>query len=147
MKPSQIVVIEDNPADVCLIKIAIKEKGISALLTHFENGTEAVRILCEPAEDNALIPDAILLDLNTPRTDGFDALAQLKQEPRLSQVPIAVLTSSRTRSDKQRAALLGARYVEKPSELKDFLASVGDAVEQMLASPGGGGVNGMSMVN
>lgn len=134
MKPTQIVLIEDNPADVCLIKIAIKEKGISASLTHFEDGVEAVRVLCGTAEENALIPDAILLDLNTPRTDGFDALAQLKQKARLSQVPIAVLTSSRARSDKQRAALLGARYVEKPSELKDFLTSVGNAVEEMLTA-------------
>jgi CheY-like chemotaxis protein len=74
----------------------------------------------------------IFLDLNTPRVDGFEVLRTFKGTPRLSGVPIAILTSSRARSDKQRAATLGARYIEKPSQLDDFLSAVGQAAKEML---------------
>lgn len=137
MKEARIVLIEDNPADVLLVKLAMKENGISYSLTQFDSGAEAVRALCAPAEEDALLPDAILLDLNTPRTDGFDALLKLKQSPHLCDVPIAILTSSRAHSDKHRAAIQGVRYVEKPSQLTEFLASVGQVVKEMLAVGGG----------
>jgi len=133
MQTARIVLIEDNPADVLLVEKALSEGGISYALTRFENGAAAVRALCAPAQEGDLLPDAILLDLNTPRTDGFDALRQLRQSPRLTAVPLAILTSSRTQSDKHRAAVQGARYIEKPSQLKEFLAVVGRAVKDMLA--------------
>jgi len=63
-------------------------------LTLFGNGAEALRALSAP-EATAFVPDAILLDLNTPRSDGFQVLIHLTQSPRLSHVPIAILTSSR----------------------------------------------------
>jgi CheY-like chemotaxis protein len=102
----------------------------------FESGRDAVRVLCSAADD-LVVPDAILLDLNTPSTDGFEALHQLKDCPRLSRVPIAILTSSRAQRDKHRAALQGARYIEKPSQLQDFLSSVGNALREMLRVPAG----------
>lgn len=132
MTPAQIVLIEDNPGDVLLVEMALKENCIPCQLTRFDNGAEAVRVLCAPAEANALIPDAILLDLNTPRSDGFQVLIQLKQSPRLAQVPIAILTSSPASSDKHRIALQGVRYIQKPSQLANFLATVGQAVKEML---------------
>jgi len=131
MKPVHIVLIEDNPADVVLVKLALQESGIAYCLTEFETGREAVHVLCSPNE-STFVPDAILLDLNTPSTDGFEALHQLKDCPRLAPVPIAILTSSRARSDKHRAAIQGARYIEKPTHLHDFLTSVGQAVQEML---------------
>ncbi len=134
MQTAKIILIEDNPADVLLVEKALSESGIVYALTRFENGAAAVQALCAPAQEGDLLPDAILLDLNTPRTDGFEALRQLKQSPRLSAVPLAVLTSSRTRSDKHRAAIQGARYIEKPSQLKEFLHVVGQAVKEMLAA-------------
>jgi CheY-like chemotaxis protein len=133
MQTAKIVLIEDNPADVLLVEKALSENGISYALTRFENGTAAVQALCAPQAGD-LLPDVILLDLNTPRTDGFEALRQLKQSPRLTTVPLAVLTSSRTRSDKHRAAIQGVRYIEKPSQLREFLAVVGQAVKEMLAA-------------
>jgi CheY-like chemotaxis protein len=105
VKTAQVVLIEDNPADVELVKLAVREAGIE----------------CE-----------IMLDLNTPRTDGFEVHLKLRQLPRLSEVPIAILTSSRARADKHRAALQGARYVEKPSQLQDFLTTVGELVKELL---------------
>jgi chemotaxis family two-component system response regulator Rcp1 len=134
MKPAHIVLIEDNPGDVVLVKLALRENDIPHSLTEFESGRDAVRILCAETGD-AIVPDAILLDLNTPGTDGFDVLHQLKDCPRLSRVPIAILTSSRAQSDKRRAAVQGARFIEKPSQLQDFLSSVGSSVKAMLGVP------------
>jgi CheY-like chemotaxis protein len=133
MHPALIVVIEDNPADVQLIKMALQHKRIDYSMCEFRSGADAVRELCRPGDEGSFVPDAILLDLNTPRTDGFEALLRLQQTPRLSHVPIAILTSSRARSDRHRASMRGARYIEKPSGLKEFLGVVGQAVEEMLA--------------
>lgn len=132
MKSAQIVLIEDNPADVLLVKMALKENGIEHALTRFESGEDAIRVLCAETNGDVLVPDAILLDLNTPGTDGFDVLHRFKEFPRLSGVPIAILTSSRDRKDKLRAAIQGARYIEKPSQLNEFLTSVGQVVKEML---------------
>jgi CheY-like chemotaxis protein len=132
MKPAQIVLIEDNPADVLLVKMALRENGIEHSLTRFESGEEAIKVLCAETTADFFVPDVILLDLNTPRTDGFEALHRFKEFPRLAGVPIAIFTSSRDRKDKHHAAIQGARYIEKPSQLNEFLASVGQAVKEML---------------
>lgn len=132
MKPVQIVLIEDNPADISLVEIALEERGIQYSLIKFESGQEAVRVLCGAPVDGNVLPDAILLDLNTPRTDGFEALRSFQQSPWLSKVPIAILTSSQAQRDRHRAALQGVRYIVKPSQLDAFLTVVGAAVGEML---------------
>jgi CheY-like chemotaxis protein len=132
MNPIQIVLIEDNPGDVYLFEMALKENGIPCQLTRFDNGAEALLVLCAPEAADGLVPDAILLDLNTPRSDGFEVLNKLKQFPRLSHVPVAVLTSSQASSDRHRAALQNVRFIQKPAHLEEFLATVGLAVKEML---------------
>jgi len=135
MKASQIVLIEDNSADVLLVELALKENGIPYELKRFKNGQEAVDSLCSvgPLAKDAFHPDAILVDLNTPRSDGFEVLGKLIQNPYLSGVPIAVITSSQARSDRHRTSLMGVvRYIEKPSQLEEFLSTVGRAVKEML---------------
>jgi two-component system cell cycle response regulator DivK len=132
MKAAQIVLIEDNPADVLLVRKALEENGIAHSLTRFECGEDAIRVLCSKEKDEVFVPDAILLDLNTPDTDGFEALRRFQEYPPLSDVPIAILTSSGDRSDRHRAAMQGVRYIEKPSQLTEFLACVGHAVREML---------------
>ncbi len=131
--PAEIVLIEDNPGDVALVQLALRSEKILYVLRHYRSGEDAVdAFTAEPSGTKP--PSVILLDLNTPRTDGFAALAKLMQMPRLAHVPIAVLTSSRAHSDKHRASIHGARYIEKPSQLKEFLSSVGGAVRDMLGS-------------
>ena len=132
MNTVRIVLIEDNPGDILLVELALKENGILCELTRFNNGEEALRVLFSPAEANAPVPDAILLDLNTPKSDGFNVLIKLRQSPRFSKTPIAILTSSQASSDKHRSALQGVRYIQKPSQLEAFLATVGAAVKEML---------------
>jgi CheY-like chemotaxis protein len=134
MKPAQIVLIEDNPADILLVKLALKEHGIAHVLTHFDSGEEAVQKLCSEPNAPSFVPDAILLDLNTPRTDGFEALHRLREFPRLSDVQIAIFTSSRDRKDKHRAGIQGVRYIEKPTGLNEFLTTMGHEVKAMLGN-------------
>lgn len=86
MNLPRIVLIEDNPGDVELVKLALRENGIAYALTEFECGRDAVDILCAETDD-VIVPDAILLDLNTPQTDGFEVLQKLRDCPRLSRVP------------------------------------------------------------
>jgi CheY-like chemotaxis protein len=135
MNTAQIVLIEDNSADVLLVEMALKENGIPYELTRFKNGEDALRSLCSPEgrAPHAFRPDAVLLDLNTPKSDGFEVLGKLRQNPYLADVPIAIITSSQATSDKHRASIMGAvRYIEKPSQLEEFLSTVGIAVRDML---------------
>jgi chemotaxis family two-component system response regulator Rcp1 len=131
----QIVLIEDNPADVLLVRLALKENDVPCEMTLFNNGEEALRVLCPPegGMENTFVPDAILLDLNTPKSDGFSVLARLRETPRLAKVPIAIITSSQATSDQDRITRLGGiRYIQKPSPLDAFLSIVSKAVKEML---------------
>lgn len=134
MKAARIVLIEDNPADVYLVERALKESGVPFEMTTFKSGQEALTALCPPkgTETSAFVPDAILLDLNTPMSDGFEVLSKLKQSPRLAGVAMAVITSSEATSDKHRTVLQGSRYIQKPTQLEEFLTTVGQAVKEML---------------
>src|SRR3977135_700378 len=134
MRAAQIVLIEDNPADVFLVELALQESGIPYEMTKFRSGEEALRALCPPegTETSAFVPDAILLDLNTPKSDGFEVLIQLTQIPRFARVPIAIITSSQAPSDKHRTSIQGTRYIQKPAQLKAFLTTVGQAIKEMI---------------
>ena len=136
MRTRRIVLIEDNPADVLLVQKALEANGVACEMTEFESGLEALKVLCptEGMEGNLFVPDAILLDLNTPKSDGFDVLVRIRNTPHLADVPIAIFTSSQARSDKARSDSLGAaRYIQKPSDLDEFLSTVGRAIKEMLA--------------
>ena len=136
MRTKRLVLIEDNPADVFLVQKALEANDVACEMTEFENGLEALKVLCpaEGTEANLFVPDAILLDLNTPKSDGFNVLVRIKNTPHLADVPIAIFTSSQARSDKARSDSLGAaRYIQKPSGLEEFLSTVGLAIKEMLA--------------
>ena len=136
MSTRRIVLIEDNPADVLLVQKALEANDLACEMTQFDNGREALKVLCPPEDTEAdlFVPDAILLDLNTPKSEGFKVLVRLKNTPHLADVPIAVFTSSQATIDKSRSSLLGAaRYIQKPSSLEDFLSTVGQAIKEMLA--------------
>lgn len=135
MKTAEIVLIEDNPGDVFLVELALQAHQVPYHLTRFETGEDAVGALCATQAGNGreFHPDAILLDLNTPKSDGFEVLGTLRGNPSLADVPIAIITSSQARSDKHRTSLMGAvRYIPKPSQLEQFLSTVGMAVKEML---------------
>jgi len=133
-KTARIVLVEDNPADVLLVRKALKGKGIAVDLTCFEDGQQALKSLLQLRRK---VPDLILLDLNVPKIDGVDVLRTVRNTPHLADVPVLILTSSESPTDIHRTGLLGAaRYITKPSGLDDFLREVGRGVEETLLASG-----------
>ena len=95
------------------------------------DGEDAVRLLNSPEMQNP--PDAIIMDLALPRIGGFDVLGKILHRPAYVGTPIMVFTSSPSPSDQHRVELLaGARYVQKPSRLDNFLREVAENVKSMF---------------
>lgn len=119
------------------MRLALEENGLAFEMISFQSGADALLALCprpDVAQDS-LIPDLILLDLNTPRVDGFEVLARIRSNARLAKVPVAVITSSASPADKHRAVLIGATaYIQKPTHLEAFMEGIGSAVKQLLAN-------------
>jgi CheY-like chemotaxis protein len=132
---AQIMLVEDNPADVFLIKKALEANNVESDVMHFPDGDQAITSLLSASDDHgAQLPDLILLDLNLPRRDGLDILHAIRSNPRLVDIPVAILTSSEAPSDKNRASRIGAvHYIVKPPELASFLGEVGRAINDLLS--------------
>jgi len=116
----QIVIFEDNPADVMLIKRSLANAGIPFAATVIDNGGTALRYVSACSASHR--PDLILIDLNLPEYDGFEIVEAIGRNPALSDVPFAILTSSVSDRDRDRAKKMGvAQFVSKPSDIDDFL--------------------------
>lgn len=122
----EILLVEDNPADVRLTLEALKEGMIGGNLTVARDGVEALNILHqENRYGDILRPDLILLDLNLPKKDGREVLAEIKNDERLRKIPVVVLTTSEAEQDIQRAYELHANcYIIKPFDLDRFNAVI-----------------------
>jgi CheY-like chemotaxis protein len=126
--------IEDNAADVLLLQKALDEEGFPYVMTHFEDGPEAVRALCTETRNPDMAPDVIVLDLNLPGGEGIQVLQQIRQTPWLALVPVAILTSSESPGDRRRSEDLGAdRFILKPAELDSFFLRVGGGIRELLS--------------
>ena len=125
-RPIQILLVEDNAADVRLTIEALHEGKVRNSLAVARDGAEAMRMLRREGEyASALRPDLILLDLNLPRKDGREVLAEIKADERLRQLPVVILTSSEAEQDIARAYELHANcYVTKPVDLEKFIVVV-----------------------
>jgi CheY-like chemotaxis protein len=119
----EVLLIEDNPGDVRLMREALAQSGIGGELHVAADGIEGMAFLRDRASRrNGPLPDLILLDLNLPRKDGRDVLAEIKQDPVLRRIPVVVFTSSHAAEDIIRAYELRANcYVSKPIELERFM--------------------------
>ncbi|HEU4727435.1 MAG TPA: response regulator [Kofleriaceae bacterium] len=125
-RPIRVLLVEDNPGDADLIR-EILEDGEPVLdITVIADGAEAKDYLVRAGTHaGAPAPDLVLLDLNLPRLDGGQVLAELKRHDRLRRIPVIVLTSSDTEKDIARSYELGAScYVTKPGDLASFQAAV-----------------------
>ncbi len=116
--------IEDNPGDVRLAIEGLKEAGTRSHLSVVKDGVEALQFLRREGEfADAPRPDLILLDLNLPRKDGREVLAEIKTDGTLRRIPVVVLTSSDAESDVLSAYDLAANcYVRKPVGLDQFIS-------------------------
>jgi CheY-like chemotaxis protein len=118
----KILLVEDNPADVVLTRENLSECKILHELHVAEDGVEALSFLRRkgPHRD-APRPDLVLLDLNLPRMDGREVLAEMKADESLRRIPVVVLTSSEAEEDVVRSyELQASAYVTKPVDLEGF---------------------------
>lgn len=123
---SRILLVEDNPGDVRLMREALAVNGLSKTLSVVEDGEQALSFLKRAGTySEAPRPDLIFLDLNLPRKDGREVLAEIKQSSDLRRIPVIVLTTSESENDVKRAYELHANcYVKKPTDLDEYLSVV-----------------------
>jgi two-component system, chemotaxis family, response regulator Rcp1 len=122
-RPIEILLVEDNPADVRLTMEALKDARVRNRLCVASDGVEALRMLRDPAVDGR--PDLILLDLNLPRKDGREVLEEIKGDEHLRHIPVVILTTSQAEQDILQSYRLSANaYVTKPVDLDQFLRVV-----------------------
>jgi len=120
-RPRRVLVIEDNAGDVALIEEGLREAGADVDLIVLKDGAQALDYLLRLAEHP--LPDLIVLDLNLPKHDGVEVLIRYRMNVSLFSVPIVVLTSSDSPSDRQRTKIIGiSAYIRKPMDLPGFLA-------------------------
>jgi len=122
----EILLIEDNPGDARLTTEALKEAKVRNKLTHIADGIEGLAFLRQQGKyAGAQRPDLILLDLNLPRKDGREVLAEIKADDRLKRIPVVILTTSQAEEDILKAYNLNANcYVSKPVDLDQFIKVV-----------------------
>src|SRR5580698_3093526 len=120
--PLEVLLVEDSPGDVRLTQEAFHAANLSVHLHVAADGVEAMAFLRrEGVHANAPRPDLTLLDLNMPRMDGREVLAQIKQDDRLKTLPIVILTTSDSEGDFVKSYELHANcYLCKPVQLTAF---------------------------
>ena len=125
-KPIEILLVEDNPGDVRLVREALKEGKVRNILHVVGDGVEAITFLHKQGEySKNPRPDLILLDLNLPKKDGREVLAEIKADDNLKRIPVVVLTTSQSEKDILKSYDLYANcYITKPVDLDKFLEVV-----------------------
>ncbi|NJK47519.1 response regulator [Candidatus Gracilibacteria bacterium] len=125
-KPIEILLVEDNPGDIQLTRIALEDNKMNINLSVAEDGVEALEFLKKEGKyANAPHPDLVLLDLNLPKKDGREVLAQMKADPVLKRIPVVILTTSQAEEDVLKAYNLCANcYITKPVDLDQFVKIV-----------------------
>jgi two-component system, chemotaxis family, response regulator Rcp1 len=126
VEPVDILLVEDSPGDVRLMQEALRDAKVINNLAVVKDGVEALDFLRQKGQfSSAARPDVILLDLNLPRKDGREVLAEIKQDPDLKRIPVVVVTTSREEQDVLKSYNLHANcYVTKPVDLEQFVAVV-----------------------
>jgi CheY-like chemotaxis protein len=121
-----VLLVDDDPGDTLMIREAFEHNKVSNALASVADGVQAMQYLRREGEyANASRPDLILLDLNLPRKDGREVLAEIKGDPALATIPVVVLTTSHAEEDVLRSYQLHANaYVTKPVDFERFIEVV-----------------------
>lgn len=121
--PIEILLVEDNPGDVRLTKEAIKDGKVINNLYVVGDGIEALDFLHKKGSfEKVPRPDLVLLDLNLPRKNGREVLAEIKADENLRSIPVIILSTSEAENDIMKSYELNANcYVTKPVDLDDFM--------------------------
>jgi DNA-binding response OmpR family regulator len=130
-----IVLIEDNPGDVRLVRESLQEHCVDCELLVLGDGEKATRYIEEMERSDDPCPALLVLDLNLPKRNGREVLRRVREGSRCSDVPVVVLTSSAAEQDKMDVAALGAtQYIRKPLDLEEFM-NIGSMLKAFLSGP------------
>jgi chemotaxis family two-component system response regulator Rcp1 len=123
---AEVLLVDDNPADIDLMSEALSRSKRRFHVNVVSDGAEAISFLRRQGKyEKAPVTDLVVLDLNLPRKDGREVLADVKADPALAKIPIVIFTTSQANSDITRSYELGANcYLRKPGNLPDFLSVV-----------------------
>ena len=126
IKLADILLVEDNPGDVRLAIEALKESKLLNKLYQVEDGIKAMAFLRQEGEySDVPRPDLVLLDLNLPRKNGREVLAEIKADETLKRIPVVILTVSRAEEDVLKSYNLHANcYISKPFDMEQFVKVV-----------------------
>jgi chemotaxis family two-component system response regulator Rcp1 len=134
-QPVEILLVEDNPADVRLTLEVLKDARVRNRVNVVEDGEQALSYLRrEDGFSAATAADLVLLDLNLPKKDGREVLAEIKADPQLRKIPVVVLTTSAAEADVLKAYESHANaYITKPVDFQQFIEAVRSLEEFWLA--------------
>jgi CheY-like chemotaxis protein len=129
-----ILLVEDNSADVGLVREALEEHNVDCELLVIGDGDKAIRFIEALDAEPTVCPDLFIIDLNLPKRSGRDVLQSMRQNSKCHGATVVILSSSEALRDRTEAVELGAsRYIRKPLLLDEFLA-LGAIFKQMLES-------------
>lgn len=122
IKPSHILLVEDNEGDILLTMEALEERDLADKITVIRDGKLAIDFLDNTAlNDNKSLPDIILLDVNLPKKNGHQVLHYIKESLPLKQIPVIMLTTSSSEKDIMESYKNHANcYITKPTDVEDF---------------------------
>ena len=130
-RKSRILIIDDNEADLFLVKEALRREGLDCDIISITDGAQAIAFLCGP-DTAAHCPDCIVLDINLPKVGGDQVLKTIREHAAVANVPILVWSSSlRTETDGLKDHSKLAIFMEKPTDLREFLG-VGARIRALL---------------
>ena len=127
VEPFEILIVDDEPGDVQLIRTAIIEGRFICNISVARNGVEALSFLRReaPSHTDAVTPDLVLLDLNMPKLSGYDVLKSVQADPDLARIPVVVLTTSEAERDVFQSYDLGASgFVTKPVDIERLFTAI-----------------------
>lgn len=131
MRIIEVLLVDDNPADLDLTTDVLARTGRPNHIHAVTDGTQAIAFLRHEGKyAHAVVPDIVILDLSLPGKDGRAVLAEVKADPNLRKIPIAIFSTSEARRDIVSSYELGANcYVSKPGNLRDFISAVTSIAE------------------
>jgi DNA-binding response OmpR family regulator len=128
--------VEDNLPDALLVREAIKTENLPLEVYIAQDGERAIDLIARAERDpSAPYPDLVLLDLNLPKINGFEVLRRIRASPRFKDLPVLVVTSSDSPTDRSAASALGASYFRKPVTYDEFV-KVGAFLRNFLQENG-----------
>jgi two-component system, chemotaxis family, response regulator Rcp1 len=127
-----ILLVEDNPGDVVLIRESLEEHKVNCHLFVADDGEKAIQFIDELGADGNPFPALVILDLNLPKRSGREVLRRMRQNMNWASTPAVILSSSGALKDQEETARLGAsKYIRKPSNLEAFM-EIGGVLKTML---------------